>query len=113
MFSNLTLTAASDIFGGGTVRKASRAARRVVELATAAIPGRCMAWARKGPPTAPTRVAAASPVRKTAPTRPSTALGITRCIAVCGITSDIEPNMPMAAAAGSAVDSEDEVNSAK
>ncbi len=34
-------------------------------------------------------------------------------MAVCGITSDIDPNMPMAAAAGSAVESEDEVNSAK
>jgi hypothetical protein len=29
---------------------------------------------------------------------------------VCGITSDIEPSMPTAAAAGSAVASEDEVN---
>jgi TRAP-type uncharacterized transport system fused permease subunit len=29
---------------------------------------------------------------------------------VCGITSDIEPNIPMAAAAGSAAASEDEMN---
>jgi hypothetical protein len=29
---------------------------------------------------------------------------------VCGITSDIEPDRPMAAAAGSAAPSEDEVN---
>jgi hypothetical protein len=55
-------------------------------------------------------VAAASPVRKTAPIRPRTALGSTRCRVVCGITSDIEPNMPTAAAAGSAAASEDEVN---
>ncbi len=40
--------------------------------------------------------------------RPSTALGIIRCMAVCGIISDIEPNMPTAAAAGSAVASDDE-----
>ena len=40
-------------------------------------------------------------------------VGITRCMVVCGITSDIEPNMPMATAAGSAVVSDDEVNSRK
>jgi transcriptional regulator with XRE-family HTH domain len=35
---------------------------------------------------------------------------MTRCMAVCGMTSDIEPNIPMATAAGSAVASEVEVN---
>jgi hypothetical protein len=58
-------------------------------------------------------VAAASPVRKTAPIRPRSAFGITRCMTVCGTTSDMEPNAPTAAAAGSAVASDDEVNSAK
>lgn len=40
-------------------------------------------------------------------------MGITRCVAVCGVTSDMEPKVPMATAAGSAVASDDEVNSAK
>lgn len=34
-------------------------------------------------------------------------------MAVCGTTSDMEPNMPTATAAGSAVVSDDEVNSRK
>ena len=34
-------------------------------------------------------------------------------MAVCGTTSDIVPNMPMAIAAGSALASDDEVNSRK
>jgi hypothetical protein len=34
-------------------------------------------------------------------------------MAVCGITSDMEPNLPVATAAGSAVVSDDEVNSRK
>src|SRR5580704_16004490 len=97
----------------GTMRKVSAAALSVTRLAAVATPGKCAAWARKGPTTAPARVAAASPVRNTALTRPSAALGITRCMVVCGITSDIEPNMPMATAAGSAVVSDDEVNSRK
>jgi hypothetical protein len=81
--------------------------------ATAAVTVRPAAWARTGPAAAPARVAAASPVRKTAPIRPRTAFGITRCMAVCGTTSDMEPNAPTAAAAGSAVASDDEVNGAK
>ena len=97
----------------GILRRASAAAPRVTRLAAAATAVRCAAWARKGPARAPTRVAAASPVRNTALTRPSAALGITRCRAVCGITSDMEPNMPTATAAGSAVASDDEVNSRK
>ena len=40
-------------------------------------------------------------------------MGITRCVAVCGVTSDMEPKVPMATAAGSAVASDDEVKSAK
>jgi hypothetical protein len=97
----------------GMVRKVSTAALSVKRLAMAAIPGRCTSWARKGPTTAPTSVAAALPVTNAALTRPSTALGITRCMAVCGTTSDIVPNMPMAIAAGSALASDDEVNSRK
>ena len=38
---------------------------------------------------------------------------MTRCTAVCGTTSDIVPNIPTATAAGSAVASDDEVNSRK
>src|SRR5258708_10911986 len=73
---------------------------RVMRLAVAARPENCAAWARTGPATAPQRVAAASPVRNTPLTRPSAAAGITRWMAVCGITSDIEPNMPTPIAAG-------------
>jgi len=70
------------------VRSASPAAPRAARLATAA-----------------------SAVRKTALTLPSAAPGIARCSAVCPITSAIEPDMPTAAAAGSALASDDEVNS--
>ena len=97
----------------GTMSQVSAAAPSVTRLAAIATPVSRAAWARKGPAMAPRRVAAASPVRKVALTRPRTALGMTRCIAVCGITSDIEPNMPTATAAGSAVVSDDEVNSPK
>jgi hypothetical protein len=97
----------------GTVRNVIAAALRVTRLATMATPLICTAWARKGPATAPVRVAAASAVRNTALTRPSIALGITRCIAVSGITWHIEPNMPIPTAAGSAVVSDDELNSKK
>jgi len=82
-------------------------------LAAVATAIRCAAWARKGPATAPVRVAAASQVRKTALTRPSAVLGMTRCMAVCGITSDMEPDRPTVAAAGSAVASDVEVKSRK
>src|SRR5260370_33978386 len=71
-----------------------------MRLAAVATPENRAAWAKAGPPTAPARVAAAFPVRNTALTRPSTALGITRCTVASGITWDIEPNMPMPAAAG-------------
>src|SRR5215469_796142 len=97
----------------GMVRNASAAAVTVTRLAAVATATRCAAWARKGPATEPLRVAAASPVRNTALTRPSTAPGITRCRVVCWITSDMEPDMATAAAAGSAVASDDEVNSRK
>jgi hypothetical protein len=60
---------------------------RAAAAATAVNPA---AWAPNGPAAAPARVAAASPVRKTAPIRPSTAPGMTRCMVVCGITSDID-----------------------
>jgi hypothetical protein len=95
---------------GGTRSRASPAAASVTRLAAAAAAVSPAAWARNGPAAAPASVAAASPVRKTAPIRPRTVAGTTRCMAVCGITSDMEPNMPTAAAAGSAVRSEDEVN---
>jgi hypothetical protein len=97
----------------GTVRNVIAAALSVTRPATMATPLKCTAWARKGPATAPVRVAAASAVRNTALTRPSIALGITRCIAVSGITWHIEPNMPIPTAAGSAVVSDDELNSKK
>ena len=71
---------------------------------------RCAASARNGPATAPVRVAAAWLVRNMALTRPSAAPGITRWMMICGMTSDIDPVMPTAAAAGSAVASDDEVN---
>jgi len=77
--------------------RASAAAARVTRLATAAVAVRPAAWARTGPAAAPARVAAASPVRKTAPIRPRTALGIARCMVVCGTTRDMEPNAPTAA----------------
>lgn len=83
----------------GMTRQVSAAALSVTRLAEAANPEKCAAWARKGPATAPRRAAAASPVRNTALTRPRTALGITRCMAVWPITSHIEPNMPTATAA--------------
>ncbi len=70
-------------------------------------------FARKGPAAAPSRVAAASQVRKTAQTRPRTAPGITRCKQVSGITSAIDPNMPITTAAGSAAPSPWAVNSPK
>ncbi len=79
----------------GTVSRASAAALSVRRLAAAATvsrpdapdaPAVPAAWATKGPATAPARVAAASPVRKRALTRPSTAPGISRCMVVCGIT---------------------------
>src|SRR5215472_6932180 len=82
-------------------------------LAAVATAVRDAAWARKGPATAPVRVAAASLVRNTALTRPRAVLGMTRCMVVCGITSDMEPDMPTAAAAGSAVASDVEVKSRK
>ena len=82
-------------------------------LAAVATAISCAAWTRKGPAAAPRRVAAAPLVRNTALTRPSAASGMTRCMVVCGITSDMEPNMPTAAAAGSAVASDVEVNSRK
>ena len=63
----------------GTFRRASAAAQIVSRLAEAAAAVRPAAWARKGPATAPARVAAASPVRNMALTRPSTASGISRC----------------------------------
>src|SRR6266699_4890009 len=97
----------------GMLSRASAAAARVTRLATAAVAVRPAAWARTGPAAAPARVAAASPVRNTAPIRPRSAFGITRCMAVCGTTRDMEPNVPTAAAAGSALLSDDEVNSAK
>ena len=55
----------------GTMRNVSSAALSVARLAAAATPVKCAAWARKGPAAAPVRVAAASPVRNTALTRPS------------------------------------------
>jgi hypothetical protein len=97
----------------GTVRYASPAALRVTMAAAAATASRCAAWARKGPATEPARVAAASAVRNTALTRPSTASGMTRCMTVCWITSDMEPAIPRAVAAGSAVASDDEVKRRK
>src|SRR5690349_23383047 len=98
---------------GGMVRRASAAAPRVTRLAAAAADSRCAVWARKGPATEPTRVAAASAVRNTALTRPSAAPGIDRCKVVCWITSDMEPDRATVAAAGSAVASDDEVKSRK
>jgi hypothetical protein len=95
----------------GRVRWVSAAAVRVRRLAAAAAAARCAAWASIGPATTPARVAAASLVRNTALTRPRAASGMTLCRVVCGITSDMEPVMPMAAAAGSAVTSDVEVNS--
>lgn len=60
----------------GTMRNVSSAALSVARLAAVAAPVKCAAWARKGPAAAPVRVAAASPVRSTALTRPSAALGM-------------------------------------
>lgn len=45
--------------------------------------------------------------------QPSIGLGITRCVAVSGITWHTEPNRPIPTAAGSAVVSDDELNSRK
>jgi uncharacterized protein (DUF2147 family) len=61
----------------------------------------------------PTRVAAASLVRNTALTRPSTAPAMTRCRVVCWVTSTMEPAMPTATAAGSATASDEELKSRK
>jgi hypothetical protein len=97
----------------GMKRNVSTAALSMARLAAVATPVKCAAWVQKGPVAAPVRVAAAWPVRNMALTRPTVALGIARCVAVCGITSDMGPNMLMAAAAGSAVASDDEVNSRK
>jgi hypothetical protein len=78
-----------------------------------AAPVRCAAWTMKGPAAEPMRAAAAAPVRKTALTRPRTALGMTRCRVVCWMISAMEPHMATATAAGSAVASDDEVKSRK
>jgi amino acid efflux transporter len=98
---------------GGTEMADRPAAASVPGLATAASRLNCAASARKGPATEPRRVAAASQVRNAAHTRPSTASGTTRCTAVSGIISDIEPNRPIATAAGKAAASPRAVKRAK
>ena len=95
------------------VSRTSAAAAIVRRLAAAAAVSMPAAWARNGPAIAPRRVAAASPVRKMALTLPRVAPGISRCMVVCGMTRDIDPNVPMMTAAGSAVASDTELNSRK
>ncbi|MGH3153076.1 MAG: hypothetical protein ACRDOB_20445, partial [Streptosporangiaceae bacterium] len=73
--------------------------------ATMAAPPRPKARAITGPASAPAKVAAASPVRKAALIRPSTASGTVRWTAVGGMTSAMEPARPTRTAAGNAVTS--------
>jgi hypothetical protein len=83
----------------------------VAAAATTAAPPRPKARAMTGPASAPIRVAAASPVRKAALIRPSTASGTVRWTTVGGMTSAMEPARPTRTAAGQAAASDAEKNS--